>query len=325
MSAVLSLLETNETNPGQPQLAQLFRRRAGRRGSRPALRAARREPAGDPGRRPRAPAVAARGSGAATRRRSIASDGLRSPDPVERLRAALAFLGLAPWTERRLVRLAGLAATRSNQRWRRWRPRAPWSSFRSGPGGRSACWPSMPPSSRTGRLRALGRLHAAHPRHSAIPRAQLAAAFPDLANEALAAGLIERLKAQGKVVADSRTVALRGFQPKLSQGERKLKTELAETIRAGGMSPPDAAELAAAAGPRAAAVPDLLALLRDEEHIVEITHNSSSTPTSNASCAAASASGSPTARPSRWPSSATCWARPGNTRFRSANTSTASA
>ena len=119
-------------------------------------------------------------------------------------------------------------------------------------------------------LRALGRLHAARPRHSAIPRAQLAAAFPDLANEALAAGLIERLKAQGKVVADSRTVALRGFQPKLSQGERKLKAELAETIRSGGMSPPDAAELAAAAGPRGAPSPTCSPCCATRNSIVEI-------------------------------------------------------
>ena len=41
VSAVLSLLETNESSPGQPQLAQLFRRRAGGRGSWPAVRAAR--------------------------------------------------------------------------------------------------------------------------------------------------------------------------------------------------------------------------------------------------------------------------------------------
>jgi selenocysteine-specific elongation factor len=36
------------------------------------------------------------------------------------------------------------------------------------------------------------------------------------------------------------------------------------------MSPPDAGELAAAAGPRAGAVPDLLQLLRDEVQLVEI-------------------------------------------------------
>jgi selenocysteine-specific elongation factor len=65
-------------------------------------------------------------------------------------------------------------------------------------------------------------------------------------------------------------VALSGFAPKLSQGERKLKAELAETIRSGGMSPRETADLAAAAGQRGAAVPDLLALLCDEQQIVAI-------------------------------------------------------
>ena len=138
-------------------------------------------------------------------------------------------------------------------------------------------------------LRALGRLHAARPRQSAIPRVHLAAALPDLANDALVAGLLDRLKAQGKVVADARTVALPGHEPKLSQGERKLKNELAEAIRAGGMSPPDAAELAGSAGAAGSVVPDLLALLRDEQHIVEINSELySSTPTSRPSSAAGS-------------------------------------
>jgi selenocysteine-specific elongation factor len=36
------------------------------------------------------------------------------------------------------------------------------------------------------------------------------------------------------------------------------------------MSPPEPSELAASAGQRAAVVPELLALLRDEQHLVEI-------------------------------------------------------
>ena len=83
-------------------------------------------------------------------------------------------------------------------------------------------------------------------------------------------GILDRLKHQGKVIADARTVALAGHEPRLSQAERRLKNELAEAIRAGGISPPDAAELAASAGPRSSAVPDLLALLRDEQRIAEI-------------------------------------------------------
>ena len=120
-------------------------------------------------------------------------------------------------------------------------------------------------------VRALRRLHAARPRLAAIPRAHLAAALPDLAGDAFVAGLLDRLVVRKTLVADQRTVAIRGHEPKLSQGERKLKNELAQSIKAGGISPPDLAELTAAAGPRGSAVPDLLALLRDENHIVEIS------------------------------------------------------
>jgi selenocysteine-specific elongation factor len=120
-------------------------------------------------------------------------------------------------------------------------------------------------------LRALGRLHAARPRLSAIPRTHLAAELPDLGNDALIAGIVDRLKAQGKVNAEARTVAIKGYEPRLSQGERKLKADLAEAVRNGGMSPPDASDLAATAGSRSAVVPDLLALLRDEQKLVEIS------------------------------------------------------
>src|SRR5262249_210945 len=118
-------------------------------------------------------------------------------------------------------------------------------------------------------LRALGRLHAAHPRQSAIRRAHVLAALPDLATDALAPGLIDRLRAQGRGVGDDRPIALKGHEPRLSHGERRLKGELAEVIRAGGLSPPDAADLAAGAGPRASVVPELLALLADEGRLVE--------------------------------------------------------
>ena len=97
-------------------------------------------------------------------------------------------------------------------------------------------------------LRALGRLHEARPRLSAIPRARLSAELPDLPGETLAAALIDRLAARGAVVADARAAALAGFEPQLSQGERRLKSELADAIRAGGASPPDLAELTAMGG-----------------------------------------------------------------------------
>ena len=61
-----------------------------------------------------------------------------------------------------------------------------------------------------------------------------------------------------------------GHEPKLSQGERKLKREMAEAFRAGGFSPPEPSEWSTRSGPRSSTVPELLTLLVDEEQIVEV-------------------------------------------------------
>ena len=54
-----------------------------------------------------------------------------------------------------------------------------------------------------------------------------------LEDDPLVEGIIERLRGRSAVVAEARTVALPGHKPKLSQGERKLKDEIAEAYRAG--------------------------------------------------------------------------------------------
>ena len=224
VSAVLSLLETNEASPGDASARPALRRRAGGRGSRPAVRAPRREPAGDPGGRPRPSAIGHAAFGAATIG-SIARLGrLRSADPVERLRAALAFLGLTSWTEPPTRR-----ADRPGRRRGRISPgdadgvRRPGRAAGRAAGERSASWRSMPPISRSGPCAPWAGCTRRVRGMSAIPRAQLAAAFPDLANEALAAGLIDRLKAQGKVVADSRTVALRRLSAQAEPGRTETQ------------------------------------------------------------------------------------------------------
>jgi selenocysteine-specific elongation factor len=269
VSAVLSLLETNESSPVQPQLAQLFvAEPVVAVHGQPFVLRAQSPPATLGGGRVLQP------SPRRLRRRdhvSLARLGrVRSVDPVVRLCAVVTFLGLTAWTERRLSALTGLDGGEMESTLAALTASGALVDLPVGPRRTVRVLAEYAADLEDRALRALGRLHAASPRHSAIPRAQLAAAFPDLANDTLVGGLIERLSAQGKVVADSRSVALRGFQPKLSQGERKLKAELAETIRAGGMSPADANELTASAGPRGGAVRDLLALLRDEGRVVEI-------------------------------------------------------
>ena len=149
--------------PARPDL----RRRAGGGGPRSALRAPRPEPAGDLGRRagslPRAAPIRRRDQTAIARLGRLASD-----DTLEGLRAALAFLGLDPWVERRLCALAGLPVGEVEKALAVLAASGPWSSCRSRPGALFDSCPNRPPSSKTGPC-ALGRLHAAHPRHSMIP------------------------------------------------------------------------------------------------------------------------------------------------------------
>jgi selenocysteine-specific elongation factor len=195
---------------------------------------------------------------------------LRSPDPVDRVRAVLAFLGVDSCTELRLHALTGLDETRLHEAMTALAASGDLIELPVGPRRTVRVLAEYAGELEDRVIRALRRLHESRPRQSAIPRPALAAALPDLPNEALVSSLIDRLAAQGKVVAGTRAVSIAGFEPKLSQAERKLKHELAETIRKGGMSPPDALELAASASQRAAVVPELLALLRDEQHLVEI-------------------------------------------------------
>jgi selenocysteine-specific elongation factor len=195
---------------------------------------------------------------------------LRSPDPVERVRTALAFAGLEPTPDLALCALAGVALAEVGPILEGLAAAGELVEIAAG-ARRSYRVPAELAAELEGRaLRALGRLHEARPRMSAVPLARLAAEFPDLP-DGLAAGLVERLKAAGAVVADARAAALAGFEPRLSQGERRLKSELADAIRLAGVSPPSAAELASSlGGSRAAVVPELLALLRDEQRVVEV-------------------------------------------------------
>ena len=208
------------------------------------------------------------------RRDLVAIERLRrlgSSDPLERVRAALSFRGLAPWTERQLSALVGLPLGEIQAAVETLANSGDLVELPVGPRRTIRVLREYAADLEDRVLRAIDRLHSARPRQTTIPRVHLAAELPDLSGDALVSGILERLMRQGRVLGDTRSIALPGHQARLSQGERRLKQELAETIRAGGFSPPDVSDLAASAGPRAAVVPDLLSLLRDEQCLAEIS------------------------------------------------------
>ncbi len=194
---------------------------------------------------------------------------LRSDQPEAVVSAALAGYGFQPWTEHGLVRDSGLPAETLATALARLESAGALVTIPSGPRRSIRVLAEVATALDDRLARALGRLHAERPRQSAIRRSHLAAELPDLADQGLIPGLIERLRAAGTILADARTVALRSHVPKLSQGERKLKVELAAALHAAGFQPPDATELAALAGGRAAVLPELMNLLVDEGHAVE--------------------------------------------------------
>ena len=207
------------------------------------------------------------------RRDAPAIDRLRrlaDADPSTRLAAALASRGLDRWTIPDLARESDIPADLISRYLDNLTRSGRLVALPIGP-RRSSTLPAETVAALEARIvKTMARLHAAKPRQSALRRPDVLSAFPDLGREGLVAAILDRLRAAGTVVGDARAVALRSFEPRLSQNERKLKAELAAALKAGGMSPPDLADLAAKAGPRAAVVPELLALLVDEGHAVEV-------------------------------------------------------
>lgn len=191
-----------------------------------------------------------------------------SVDPRVRILSALGSMGFRPWTNTDLCREAGVPIGEVGALVDRLYRDGDLLDLPIGP-RRTVRVPADLVAEWEDRVvRALGRLHALHPRHSSVRRSHVRAALPDFESDALVSGLIERLRSRGRVVGDDRAVALASFEPQLSHAERKLKAELARAIREGGFSPPEEADLVANAGVRKGVVAELLALLAEEGVIV---------------------------------------------------------
>ena len=214
------------------------------------------------------------GSAAATAAAIARLGRLRVADPIERARRRAGRLRASqPWTERDLCREAGPGRRRGPGRASpRWRPPGALVELPVGP--RRTVRVLAEVAERPGRPRP--------PRPGPAARgAAPAVGDPPQPRRGRAARPGERrprrrrsstgCKAAGQVVADARTVALAGHEPKLSQGGAQAQGRAGrgdprrrlQPARGRRSSPPRRRA-------RAAVVPELLALLRDEEQLVEI-------------------------------------------------------
>src|SRR5262249_7667281 len=156
---------------------------------------------------------------------------------------ALGFTGLEAWTDRSLARDSGLAEIEVREIVGDLAAAGHLVEIAIGPRRTTHLIADTVHDLEDRVLRSLGRLHAASPRQAAIVRSRVAAALADIGNDTLVSAIIDRLKAQGRVTADARTVALADHAPKLSQKERELKEEIARALSAAGLAPPGPDEL----------------------------------------------------------------------------------
>lgn len=195
---------------------------------------------------------------------------LGSPEPVDRVSAALSFRGLQRGTERELIRETGLRVGEIAPSLEKLAREGGLVEILLGSKGALRAPADVIEGLEQRVLRVLSKLHEERPRHAAIPRAHLSAAFADLPSEGLLAGVLERLAARGSLILEKGRVARADFSPRLSHSERKLHGELQSLLRAGGLSPPDVAELCARLSAKSLLVLDLLRLLVDEGFAAEV-------------------------------------------------------
>lgn len=119
-------------------------------------------------------------------------------------------------------------------------------------------------------VKTLTRLHNAHPLRFNHKRNVVENEFSWLEQKELLDAVIEHLKKQKTVFANVQTVALAGFGPKLSKGQKSLLEDLLLKLKGAELKPPTAAELQKSAAKNKESVPELLEMAAENGDIVKV-------------------------------------------------------
>lgn len=120
-------------------------------------------------------------------------------------------------------------------------------------------------------VKTLARLHEANPLRFNHPRNVVENEFSWLDQKEVLEAVIEHLKQKKTVFANVQTVALSGYGPKLSKGQKVLLDELLQQLRGAGLKPPTADELHKSATKNKDAVPELLEMACENGDIVAVS------------------------------------------------------
>jgi selenocysteine-specific elongation factor len=201
---------------------------------------------------------------------------LESPDERPRALTAAWFAGTGGLAADDLARDAGLGLARSAELLAELQAAGDLAEIRAG--SRRLIVHRERLAEIEGRLlAALDRLHADAPLITAHDRAEVQARLDWVGDDALVAGVVDRLVATKQLTVEpaplkggSPRVARAGFRPKLSANQRRLREKIIEAHRAAGFQPPEPASFAPQAGGNAAALGDIFAVCVSEGHLVQI-------------------------------------------------------
>lgn len=109
-------------------------------------------------------------------------------------------------------------------------------------------------------LAELSRMHEQSPLAAAFPVDQLFSRLTYLGQPALLHALLERLNADGRAAGGDRLVSHGDRAPKLTQAQRRMKQQVIDAVRDGGLTPPTRKEMAKSMGTAEAALRPIIEL-----------------------------------------------------------------
>ncbi len=194
---------------------------------------------------------------------------LDSPDPMQRVQAALYFFGTRPWSERDLVRATGVTDPEKYLRQLEQQGQLlhlSWSPTRSATLSRDAAQRAFQQIAQV-----LEKLHAQQPLKLGIDPHEVLRRLSYLGPSPLVQALVEEMVRRGQVLRNEQGLQLRGHGPKLSAAERRLLGELEQLYARAGERPPGVEEITRQLGKNPQLISKLLQLAAAQGTLVQLS------------------------------------------------------
>ena len=198
-----------------------------------------------------------------------ASAGRLTATPDQRAAAALYFVGLHPWQEDELARVAGVADIQATIE--RLQKTGELIELRLTHSRNRRVHRLVVEELMEAIEKTLAKLHEANPLDPMLKRAKVVSRFDYLGDNTFVAAVLARMAKEKRIQLSDRAVALAGHGPQLSKAEQRLLDDIVDRYRKAELAPPNIKELTAQIEKRKEAIPQLLTLAEARGDLVKIS------------------------------------------------------